>query len=282
MILKRSALITTLLLLLVLIPNLIRTIKPYIEERLPDEFSIDKLAIDIKADFPSYPMPDLTELAKQPFHYIGHGAQAIAFVSEDHNYVLKFFLVRSMHGKKRYPIPKPTHWIPSHRRKRHERRKKIYRRSLFRTMKHYIAAFELLKEKTGLIALHLKASDEALPTVRLFDAAQKEHYIDLNRASFVLQKKALLVKEKLSQLSSTEKSKAIRMLEEFFEARARAGFIDVERSFMIEANYGFLGDAPIQLDVGNIEYLEELKASPEEEISRMHSLLHDWASQNVY
>lgn len=279
---KKALFFACLLLLATFAPNFIRTAKFYLEERLPDEFSLEKVAMDIEADFPSFPMPDLSQIADQPFHYLGHGGQAVAFASEDGRFVLKFFLQRSMHGKKRFPIPKPTHWIPSHRKKRLERRKQLYRNSLFNAMKNYTVAFEKLKEKTGVIGMHLTASNESLPTIHLYDNAQKEHWIDLNRASFILQKKAVLVKEKLAQISDTEKTQALSALEDFFEMRAKEGFIDIERSFMIEANYGFLGSTPIQLDVGNIEYLEELKASPEKEIARMHGLLHNWASQNGY
>ncbi len=233
MISKKTSFLVFVLLLTAFIPNLVRTVKPILEERLPDHFSVNKVAMDVQGDFPTYKMPDLTKIAKQPFQYIGHGAQAVAFVSEDERYVLKFFLKRSMHGKKRFPIPKPTHWIASHRKKRHERRKSIYQASLFKTMRNYIAAFDKLKERTGLITMHLNASEGELPTVTLLDQFQKEHQIDLNRASFVLQKKALLVKQKLAQLSSLEKAKALQALEDFFEIRARAGFVDIERSFMI-------------------------------------------------
>ena len=278
---KKLLVLAFLLLLATAAPNGLRIAKIYLEERLPDEFSIEKLAMDVQGDFPVYPLPDLSVIADQPFHYIGHGAQAVAFASEDGNYVLKFFLRRSMHGKKRYPIPKPTHWIPSHRKKRIERRKRIYQESLFKTMRNYVAAFDKLKNKTGLIAMHLVAAGP-LPEVRLFDNKQKEHRIDLSRASFVLQKKAVLVKDKFSQITEVERRQALRSLEEFFAMRAKEGFIDIERSFMIEANYGFLGSTPIQLDVGNIEYLEDLKASPEQEITRMHDLLHNWASRQGY
>jgi len=279
----RKALVFALLLFAVtFLPNFIQTIKQLLEERLPDEFALEKLALDVKGPFPTYSMPDLTEIAQQPFHYLGHGAQAVAFASEDGRWVLKFFLQQNLHGKKRFPIPKPTHWIPSHRKKRHEERKATYRKALFKAMQHYTVAFEKLKDKTGLVSMHLTASDGDLPCVQLFDQTGKEYSVDLNRASFVLQKKALLVPEKLAQLSNEEKTQALRSLEDFFAQRAREGFIDVERSFMIEANYGFLGNTPIQLDVGNIEYLEEIKTSPQKEIARMHSLLRNWASQKGY
>lgn len=259
-----------------------RWAKPYIEERLPDEFTIEKLAMDVKGDFPTYPLPDLTDLAKQPFYYLGHGGQSVAFRSEDDRYVLKFFLIRNLHGKKRYPMPKPTHWIPSHRKKRHARRDAIYQKCLFNALNNYKTAYEKLKNKTGILSMHLAATEEDLPFIQLYDAQQKEHWIDLNRASFILQEKALLVKEKLSTLSSEEKTHALNRLEDFFEARAKAGFIDIEKSFMIEANYGFLGDTPIQLDVGNIEYFEQVQAAPQDEIARMQNLLRNWANENVY
>lgn len=276
---KKVFFLALLLLIATFAPNGVRMAKIYLEERLPDEFTVEKVAMDIEGDFPSYPLSDLSEIAKQPFHYIGHGAQAVAFASEDGRFVLKFFLQRSMHGKKRYPIPKPTHWIPSHRKKRMERRKQIYRESLLKTMQNYVAAFDKLKEKTGILSMHLSASKDPLPTIRLYDNVGREHRIELHKASFVLQKKALLVKEKLAQLSDEEKMQAIRALEDFFTMRAKEGFIDIERSFMIEANYGFLDTMPIQLDVGNIEYLEELKAAPEKEIERIQSLLRNWISQ---
>ncbi len=279
---KKALIFALLLLFATFLPSGIPIAKLYLEERLPDEFSVEKVAMDIKGDFPVYPLPNLTEIAEQPFHYIGHGAQAVAFASEDGKWVLKFFLERSMHGKKRFPIPKPTHWIPSHRKKRHERRNRIYQENLFKTMRNYVGAFERFKEKTGLVAMHLAATDDPLPLVHLFDNRQQEHWIDLKRASFVMQKKAVPVKEKLAQLPDMEKGQALRALEEFFAMRAKEGFLDVERNFMIEANYGFIGNTPIQLDAGSIEYMEELKAAPEQEIARMHSLLRNWASGQGY
>lgn len=256
-------------------------IKPYLEERLPDEFSLEKIALDIQADLPFFEMPDLRAQIQQPFHYLGHGGQAVAFASQDGNYVLKFFLVRSMHGKKKYPIPKPTHWIPSHRKARKEKRKQTALNSLLAAMNNYAIAFQKIPEKTGILALHLLPTKADLPKATLYDAKGEKYEVDLNRASFVFQKKAVLVREKLDSLSSEEEKRNIlASLNDFFEERAKLGFIDIERSFMIEANYGFLGSTPIQLDVGNIEFLEHLKQSPQREIERIQGLLHHWISQN--
>ena len=261
-----------------LLPFTIQWIKPYLEERLPDTFSLDRIAIDLQGDLPHFAMPDLPIFAAQEFHYLGHGGQAVAFASADGKYVLKFFLTKQLHGEKRFPIPKPTHWIPAHRKARQEQREQARQRSLMKAMRNYCIAFEKIPEKTGIIGLHLVAADENLPVVILLDQNGRRHPVDLNRASFVFQHKAQLVKDKLASASTVdEKQRVLAALNKFFEERARAGFVDVERSFMIEMNYGFLGEIPIQLDVGNIEFLEPLQSSPEEEIGRIQGLLRNWA-----
>ncbi len=261
----------------VLIPSTIRFVKPYLEERLPDTFSLNRIAMDIESDLPRFEPMDLSELANQNFRYLGHGGQAVAFASDDGLYVLKFFLTKALHGEKRFPIPKPTHLIPSHRKARREKRAQTRMNSLLFAMRNYAVAYEKIKDKTGILYLHLVPSNGALPQVTLVDQSGNTHLVDLNRASFVFQKKATLVKEKLASLPDESKQEILSSLHQFFAERAKSGFIDVERSFMIEANYGFLGNDPIQLDVGNIEYLEELKAAPEKEIERMQNLLNTWA-----
>ncbi len=256
---------------------LIPWVKPRLEERLPDAFRLDKVALDMQEDLPEFEMPDLSFLGGKEFHYIGHGGQAVAFASQDNCYVLKFFLKKQLHGEKRFPIPKPTHWISSHREKRQAQREQKRHRSLMKAMKNYSCAYQKMREKTGIIALHLNASFGNLPQVTLKDQYGNRYPIDLNQASFVFQHKAELVQEKLHAASDPEKQAILSKLNRFFEERAKEGFIDIERSFMIEANYGFLGDTPIQLDVGNIEFLESQKKEPASEIQRIQDLLHNWA-----
>jgi hypothetical protein len=253
------------------------TLPKLLEERLPDEFSPQKLAVNLKGDFVNTPLPDLSSLAGQSFHYLGHGGQAVAFRSEDGNYVLKFFTVKALHGPKKWPIPKPTHWIPSHREKRAKAREAKRERGLMKAMKNYSLAYEKMPEKTGILAMHFVPSQEDLPTVQLIDMHGKVHTVDLTSTSFVLQKKAKLVKEHLGTLDPSQKKEAIEALAKLFTERAKLGCTDIESSFMIEANYGFIDDEPIQLDVGNIEFLDQIRADPEPEIERMHSLLYTWA-----
>lgn len=266
--------IIALFLIATALPPTYKFVKPLLEERLPYEFGLDKIALDLRSDFVNSKI-DPTLIENQEFHYIGHGGQAVAFASDDDKYVLKFFLTRQLQGAKRYPIPKPTHWIPTHRQARKEKREKTRLASLNKAMKNTAVAFEKIQDKTGIIALHFNAKNDGLPSVTLIDNMGKKCVVDLNRASFVLQHKAQLVPQKLA--SSQNKEAVIEAMHQFFEERAKAGFIDIERSFMIHHNYGFLGDTPIQLDVGNIEFQESLQVSPSEEIQRMQGLLSEWA-----
>lgn len=260
-----------------LVPSAVKYGKPYLEERVPYKFSLDTIALDLHTDFGNEGVLDLSKIENQEFHYIGHGGQAIAFASQDDRYVLKFFLRRQLHGEKRFPIPKPTHWIPSHRKARQEKREQARWRSMMKAMKNTRIAFEKLKEKTGIIGLHFNATEEKLPVITLIDPTGQKHRVDLARASFVFQHKALLVPQKLASIQNTKgKEAAIASLHQFFAERAKEGFFDTEKSFMIEQNYGFIENTPIQLDAGNIEFKESLRASPDAEIERMQKLLSSW------
>lgn len=263
----------------VLLPSGIRWVTLRLEERLPDTFSLDRIALHLQGKT-SFAMPKLPIQEGQKFRYLGHGGQAVAFTSEDGKYVLKFFLTRQLHGEKRFPIPKPTHLIPAHRKKRQKQREEVRFRSLQKALHNYAIAFEKIPEKTGIIGLHLFASEDNLPKILLLDQNNRPHCVDLNQASFVFQHRAELVVDKLASVSSKEeKQKILSLLQNFFKERAESGFIDIERSFMIEANYGFLGTQPIQLDVGNIEFVQDLKTAPEEEISRIQGMLQSWAQE---
>ncbi len=264
----------------IFLPSNIQWVKERLEERLPDTFGLDRIALHMEGEETSIAMPKLPISEGEVFRYLGHGGQAVAFASEDGKYILKFFLRRQLHGEKRFPIPKPTHWIPSHRKKRQEKMEEARLKSLTKALHNYKVAFEKIPEKTGIIALHLFSSKGNLPKVCLLDQKGEKHLVDLNEASFVFQHRAELVLDKLSSFSSSEEKQAIlSLLKDFFSERAKAGFIDIERSFMIEANYGFLGNQLIQLDVGNIEFIPELKTSPEEEIKRIHGMLQTWINE---
>ena len=245
---------------------------PYMHERLPNTFSIDHIASDLYEDLPTYELPDLSWMQDTEFRYIGHGGEAIAFESEDGKFVLKLFLQKSLHGKRRLELPKPTHWIPSHQKARREERQAADRRSLLSTLRNYAAVADVDPTMAAIVALHLTPS-EGLPTTTLVDFNGQSHAIDLNRAAFVLQHKVELIVDALARLT---REQVAQTMQEFFTQRGAAGFQDVEKTFMIEQNYGLYQGKPVQIDVGKIVYSEKVKQHPNEEIAKMRQLLLDW------
>lgn len=258
-------------------PQAWRSMDPILKQRYPDIFSVDKIAMDLEGDFPTFEMPDLSTIAKSPFHYLGAGGQAVAFESEDHQYVLKFFLTKSLRGLRKYPLPKPTHWIPSHREKRASERKQRRVRDLFTTLRNYAIAFPRMQEKSGIIALQLRPSEGHLPTALLYDAAGNKHLVDLNRAAFILQKKAVTLTNKFKDPLPTEEAvKFLKAFHHFLAERAQTGLVEMDRNAILGENYGFIGETPVQFDVGKLILSESF--SPEQETQKMQQVLRTWAA----
>lgn len=260
-----------------------KEISAFFRMRHPEKFSLEKIALDMDEDhLPKFPLPDLSSVFQQPFFYLDRGEETIAFVSQDERFVLKFFLKEKMQGEKRFSIPNVIHSLfPSHQEKK-MLRKQARRQTLLRSMDNYAAVFQAMQNKTGTIALHLTPTVHLLPTIAVFDQIGEKHLVELDRASFILQHKAILVEKKLEQAGSKEeKLKVLQALEDFFVLRTKKGFTDLRKTFTLEKNFGFLGDEAIQFDVGGVIFSKDLQEAPEEEIQRINIILHDWAMSRV-
>lgn len=198
----------------------------------------------------------------------------IAFASADNRYVIKFFnpmqpLKKKWYTKLRYwRRYSSLKWL-----KREWLGKKCRLEKLFR--RHKIAS-ELLKKETGLVFVHIAPSKRVCHQISVIDIKGKKHLINLANAPFVLQKKATLVPQYLNSLISEnrieEASEAIKRMEALFEKRLSLGITD--RIQTMENNYGFVGNQPIQIDVGRIRVDSTLKK--EEERQRILSNFHSW------
>ena len=216
--------------------------------------------------------PNLSQLLDQPFHYIGHGTQAVAFVSKDGQYILKCFLMKTFEGKKKFKIKSPLRLIRSYREKREREKMERHVRNLQNVVNRYKKAFERLKEETALLATHFYQTED-LPICTLYDRYGKEWQADLNTLCFVVQRKVFPLADRWNQcIDSSEKKKLLHTIEMFLEKRARKGFFDFRENFFI-ANYGFLEENLILLDAGKIVYSEEIEKNPESEIEEMKGKL---------
>jgi len=61
-----------------LLPSGIRWVALRIEERLPDTFSLDRIALDIQGEKSPFAMPRLMIQEGQEFRYLGHGDPLIS------------------------------------------------------------------------------------------------------------------------------------------------------------------------------------------------------------
>ncbi|MES2345521.1 MAG: hypothetical protein V4494_06265 [Chlamydiota bacterium] len=194
--------------------------------------------------------PSLKEIISQPFHYLNAGFQSFAFVSEDGKYVLKFFKIEELTPTfmgKIFPIKK----YKIEDRQRTQRRKNVFAACKM--------AYEELKEETGLIYVHLNATDHLKKTVQLFDKEQRRYLVDLDKTVFVVQKKAEMVykhighKMKVNDFEGVKE--AVQAVVDLVAARSSKGFMDTDMA--VRGNYGFIGNQPIHLDFLGLVKVEE-------------------------
>jgi len=218
----------------------------------------------------------LDPIFAQPFHYLGRGKQMVALESADGKYVIKLF--NPMRPQKRQWYRRWDLW------KRYSSLKWISREwfqkkaRLAKLFKRHKIAFEHLQNETGLLFVHLAPSEKVIHYLHMTDEKGKNHILTLADTPFVLQKKAILVPSYLQSLiekgEEAKAEEAIHKLENLFAKRLALGISD--RIQTMHNNYGFVGDEPIQIDVGRINIEEEFLENPEKEQARLVDNLHMW------
>lgn len=202
-------------------------------------------------------------LLEQRYTYLGQGSQMVVFASDDGVHVLKIF---KGHHKKRFKL---SRFLASLRRSKTIARIE-WQMKFLDTCRRYEMALDHLKEETGLVLLHFAKTETPLP-VTLFD--QTAYRVDLANLPFIIQKRALLAPEYFRQ-NPTKHTEAKQALKDLFTRRLAKGFSDPRQTLTI--NYGFIGDTPVQLDVGKIEpFFGDQKA----ELKKIHNHVDDWASR---
>lgn len=226
---------------------------------------------------------DLSELETaldQPYSYLESGSQSYVFISEDNNYVLKFFKHKRWRMNPFYeklPLPKTL----AEKRERWKRKKKETVASTFGSCK---IAYTVFKNETGVIFVHLNKNHPFNHTIILKDRIGLKHHIQLGDVEFVVQKKAIPTGEYLLSLKKEGKTKeakeALRKLLAFTEMRAKKGFSDKDPHLI--RNFGFIDGKAVELDIGgfhrdpkkNLEYFYN------HELKKIHSKLLPWLHEN--
>lgn len=202
-------------------------------------------------------MEKIEEALNQPYIFLGSGAQCYAFSSQDNQYVLKVFKhhhARQNFWKNQIPIPgflKPLHQhLIVHNHKPLEK--------IFRSCK---LAFELIKEETGLVYLHLNKTHSFNKTLTLVDPIGIAHSVDRDKLEFILQYKGTMAYPTvLSLIKKNDQNGAKQHLEALLDvivARCKAGIAD--RDPIIKRNFAFIGQKAIIIDTGCFSYDPYLK-----------------------
>lgn len=218
-------------------------------------FSVDNIFYDIPAD-PRWEMTPLSQsvqektdaILAQPFTYLGKGCQSYVFLSEDGNYVIKFF---------KYQRIRPQEWLKSFSfipyleeyRLAKIQKKQNKLDNVLTSWKH---AYESLQEETGVIFVHLNKKKKWDRSLIIFDKMGFQHEVDLNQTEFMVQKKAEMLcptLDLLMQKGEEERAKLIlsNLLTMLLSEYSR-GFADNDHALM--QNTGVIDGKAVHIDVG--------------------------------
>ena len=204
------------------------------------------------------------------YYYLGRGTQFYAFISHDKEHVIK--ILRS----DRITTPMHKKFTASGALELTAKNKK--RKEGF--LKACRSAYNRLKKQTGLVYLHLKSTAN-LPKVDLVDNFGLHRKVDLNDFCFLIQKKAVLIKESFkSSKKQNNLEEAKRKVNSFFKlltTRSNSGVSNSDPNLF--QNFGFISDQAVELDFGDYydnPYLLENRSTYVSEIDKHALVLRDW------
>jgi hypothetical protein len=225
--------------------------------------------------------PELTEfinmVTQQPFYWLGKGYQATAFLSEDGDYVVKFFHQERLKSPAFFDNPFGYMFSKGFREKVKSR--KAHREEIFSSSK---LGFEEFPEESGILYVHLNKTHGQIKGIKLYDFTGQMHRFRGDDASFIIQKKASYVLPTLKGLMENGKLNEAKLrLNQIFDlvmSLAKKGFIDTDVALMRNNNIGFVKDRAIIIDTGHITKHDDINLCErmQFEFDVRMAPLHDW------
>ncbi len=245
-------------------------------------FSLDKISSRLDHN-PMWETGPITEKQRellvekvfpQTYYYLAAGNQCYAFVSEDRQYVLKFF-------KMQHLLPKG--WLDNFNKIRvdQETSNQLFSERIFASYKD---AYEVLRKETGLIYIHFNKTREFKSKVNLVDNKGKKHIVDLDTIEYVVQKNATKIytyfEELLNQGRYEDLRASIRSFLQLIAVRCEKGFVD--RDVSIRNNFGFIDNEAIQFDCATLTRDSSMKypMNFRQEVLETAERLDFWARDN--
>jgi len=218
-----------------------------------------------------FPSATIQALLKQRFTYLGSGAQVVAFLGEDQKTVLKLFKMNHLLPKERLKL---FPWTSAYKEKKTTLRKKKLKR-FFKSVK---LAYQRAPEETSLLYARLNPDLNSEYRIILIDRMKRSHTIDLKYVPFVLQRRAELVFSRLKRHLIKGDSQALQRDREkilsLVRRRCEKGLFDGDRG--VSANFGFVGESAVQIDVGAFFLQIPTEKEVFEEIRRVDDKIDQW------
>jgi hypothetical protein len=232
--------------------------------RLTGGFTIGNIVSDLSYD-PRWKLRELSHEEKekinhildQEFNYLGKGCQAYVFLSQDGDYVLKFFKYQRFRHQRWLDyltfIPTMDCYLQQKRKRKQEKLENVF--------KSWKIAFEDLREETGVVYAHLNKTDDLNKILVIRDKLGLVHHLDLDKIEFLLQKRANMLcptlKEMMEKDDITSAKNVIDQLIAMLIFEYQRGFADNDHALM--QNTGVLAGAPIHVDVGQLIHNDIVK-----------------------
>jgi hypothetical protein len=193
----------------------------------------------------------------QPYYYLGKGCQSYVFVSEDDQYVIKFFKYQRYRLLPWLAYFPPLPAIVKYRQEKMDKKWK----KLDGFVKSWKIAFENLKDETGLIFVHLNKTTDLQRQVTLYDKIGQKHLIILDQMEFCVQHRARMLCDTLLAYKDNgnliEAKQLIRQLLNTILSEYSRGLADNDHALM--QNTGIAQGMPVHIDVGQFVFNEAVK-----------------------
>jgi hypothetical protein len=246
-----------------------------------DGFRIDKISSKLRFH-PEWevkrPEPQdllhIKKILRQPFRYLGKGAQTFVFASADGKYIIKFF---------RYDHMGDAPFLKKLPFKRAERRVARLQNKLNQDFTSYKLAYDHMKEETALLYVHLNKTDDLGQKIELIDKLGISHCLPLDGLEFVVQRKATLLYPALNTLihkgQEKEGKELISCLIALLVKRCQKELFDKDPDLL--TNFGVVEGKVVQIDPGRFKKdpSESKDRHYKDEIIRITDKLHLFLKQ---
>lgn len=221
----------------------------------------------------------LAAVVEQPYTYLGKGAQCFAFISQDGQYVVKFF--KSKHyqptllARLASPLPFLTDYL--------QEKRNLKKQQLAAIFSGYLLAYEYLGADSGILYLHLNGGEEFQRDLLVRDGFGSRWAVPLDPTIFVLQRYSEPLASVLDgALKNDDKILAHRRLKQVVDMYLRGyaqGIYD--RDHAVTRNIGFAGEQPIHLDVGHLTLAKDSELSFfKNDLLKVFRRINTWLKEN--